>query len=90
MPHTTAEFKMSTPSDSWSLTKERDMTGEHGGCCCNHDDPHDNHDQQDKVVQSPQILLVSEGAGCCGEAKDEETSRSNDHAERFTAVRSTS
>ena len=66
------------------------MSGEHGGCCCNHADPHDNHDQLDKVVRSPQTLTVTEGAGCCGGARDEEASRSNDHAGHSTPVRSRS
>ena len=89
MPHTTTGFTMSAPSDAWSL-KERDMIGEDGGCCCNHDDPHDNDDQQGEIVQSAQILTVTEGAGCCGGAKDEETSRPNDHAEHSTPMRSPS
>ena len=85
----TSGFKMTAPSDSWSLTKERDMAGEHGGCCCNHDDPHDIHEHQEKIVQSP-IRTVTEGAGCCGGAKVEETLQSNDHAGHSAEVRSPS
>lgn len=67
------------------------MAGEHGGCCCNHDDQHDNHDHHDKGVQAPRATTVTEAAGCGGGvAKDEEMSRSNDHAGHSIAVRSTS
>lgn len=92
MSHTTTGFKMITPSDSWSLTKERHMAGEHGGCCCNHDDQHDNHDHHDKGVQAPPIRTIAEAAGCCGgAANDNETSRSNhDHAGHSAAARSSS
>ncbi len=66
------------------------MTGEHGGCCCNHDDQHDNHDHHDKVVQASPIPVIAEAAGCCGGvAEDEEMSRSNDHAGHSIAVGST-
>ncbi len=66
------------------------MTGEHGGCCCNHDDPDDNHDQPDEIVQSPQILTLTEGAACCCGAKHKETSLPKDHAAHSTEVRSPS
>ncbi len=42
------------------------MAGEHGGCCCNHDDQHDNHDHHDVAVHAPQIQLATEASGCCG------------------------
>ena len=67
------------------------MAGEHGGCCCNHDDQHDNHDQHDKVGQEPQILTVTEAASCCnGQSEYDETARSNDHAGHLAAGRSSS
>ena len=66
------------------------MTGAHGGCCCNHHDPHDNHPRQDESLHTPQILTVTQGAGCCGGAKDEETSRTNDRAGHSTATASPS
>ena len=66
------------------------MTGEHGGCCCNHDDPHDTHDEQHEIVQSPPILTDTKGEDCCGGVKNEETSRPNDHAGHSTDVRSPS
>lgn len=66
------------------------MTSEHGGCCCNHNDPHDNHDQQDTVVHTPHIVTVPASAGCCGGAKEAEMSRSNDHAGHSTATASPS
>ena len=66
------------------------MTGAHGGCCCNHDDPHDNKVRQDESVHTPQILMVADDAGCCGDAKDEESSRTTDHAGHSTATASPS
>ena len=72
------------------------MTGERGGCCCNHDDLHDNHDNHDhhdhhdKGVQAPQATMATVAPGCCGGAKVEESSRSDDHAGHFTAVPSSS
>ena len=66
------------------------MTGEHGGCCCNHDDLHDNNDHHDKVVHAPQATMATEAPGCCGGGKVEEPSRPDDHAGHFTAVRSSS
>ncbi len=65
------------------------MTGEHGGCCCNHDDLGQDHDQKDKAVQSSQTVTVTEAASCCsGACNHEGAFRSNDHAS--TAVRSSS
>lgn len=66
------------------------MTGAHGGCCCNHDDSHDNDARQDECVHTPQTSTVTEGAGCCDCAKDEETGWTADHAGHSTAARSTS
>jgi len=64
------------------------MTGEHGGCCCNHE-PDDDVDQHDEIVRSPEIQTVTASAQCCG-AKEEKASRSKDHAGHPTAVRSQS
>lgn len=68
--------------------EERHMSGEHGGCCCNHDDQHDNHAYVEGV-QVSEHMADAEGAGCCNATKGERAPRSNDHAEH-SAVRSPS
>ncbi len=65
------------------------MTGEHGGCCCNHE-PHDDVDQHDESVHTPKIVTATASSGCCGGAKEEKASGSKDHAGHPTAVRSQS
>lgn len=68
------------------------MTGEHGGCCCNHNyqhDDNDHHDHHDHAVHAGPVAPVAEPASCCGGAHDQDTSRSNyAHAEPRTPVRS--
>ena len=51
------------------------MTGEHGGCCCNHDDQHDTHEAHDVAVQAPQVQPNSDSKGCCGGAGAEQPTR---------------
>lgn len=67
------------------------MANEHAGCCCKHDDQHDNHDHHDKDADTIDVPTVIEAAGCCaGTTKDEKKSRSNDHAGHVAAGRRSS
>ena len=41
------------------------MTGEQGGCCCNHDVQHNTHEADDVAVQAPPPQPDTESKGCC-------------------------
>ncbi len=53
------------------------MTGEHGGCRCNHDDQHDTHEAHDVAVQAPQVQPNSDSKGCCGGVGAEQPTRTD-------------
>jgi hypothetical protein len=66
------------------------MTGEHGGCC-HHDDQHDKHDHRDAGAHAVLTPAATESAGCCGgKATHDDTSPSNEHAQRSESARSSS
>ena len=55
------------------------MAGEHGSCCCNHDNPQTTHDESEHSAQPTSATTAS---GCCGGASAHmDISRSNPHAE---------
>lgn len=66
------------------------MTGEDGGCCCHHDQ-HDKHDHHDASGHAAHTSAAIESTGCCGGgATHEDTSPSNEHAQRSEGARSSS
>ena len=69
------------------------MTGEHGGCCCNHDDQHRDHnqDQHDIGVQDAAVITSGDTRSCCdGAANDVQAPQSTDHAGNRIAMPSSS
>ena len=61
------------------------MAGEHGSCCCNHDDPQATRDDRDEHDQATQPTSTITASGCCGDASDHEMSLSKPHAEQRRA-----
>lgn len=58
------------------------MTGEHGSCCCNHDDTQATHDHAERE-EAPQPPSANASSGCCGGVSDHtETFASNRRAEQ--------
>lgn len=62
------------------------MADKDGGCCCNRDDQHHNHDRHDTSVRGTGATTVTEAASCCGGPDTaEQMSRADDHAEQGSA-----
>ena len=61
------------------------MAGEHGSCCCKHEDPQTTHDEREHATQPTSASTASD---CCGSASDHmDISRSNPHAEHTPGER---
>ncbi len=58
------------------------MAGEHGGSCCNHDNPQATRGERDQATQPTSSSTAS---GCCGGASDHQMSLSKPHAEHPSA-----
>ncbi len=72
--------------------KERHMTSEHGGCCCNHDDQHHTHESVGDVqlrdaANAPTVTACCGGGGA---TVDDDAPTSTSRNEHSTAVRSPS
>lgn len=85
-----AAHTMTTPNGAWKPTKERDMIGVDGGCCCNRDEQRDTHAAHDVPVQVPPAGQASDpmAAGREGPGNQRQTMSSPPDTHRRTKVMS--
>ena len=53
------------------------MRGEHGGCCCNHDDQHEAYDAHNVAVPVRSVQPDTVSKGCCAGAAAEQPTRAD-------------